>query len=98
MKPRLINVRLDPDYLRKVRVLRENGVALSSLVREAIDEQYAVLTRSAGQRDAVSIVTQLFERYPDPPTQTSRAYDVHDAQEAREAVRKKLTRKRRTAS
>ena len=37
MTSRLVNVRLDEERLRKAQTLRESGVALSDLVREAID-------------------------------------------------------------
>ena len=93
--PRLVNVRLDAERLRKVRLLRERGVALSALVREAIDAQYATLTRDAAPRDVKQLVAQLFDRHPDAPDDRPRDYDVHTAREARQAVRRRLARPRR---
>jgi hypothetical protein len=90
MKSRIINVRLDQEHIRKVRALREKGVVLSDLVREAIDEKYEALGEGGGRRDAAALVRSLFERYPDSAELPSREYDVHDAQEARAAVRRKL--------
>jgi hypothetical protein len=37
MSSRLVNVRLDEQRIRKTRKLRAGGIALSELVREAID-------------------------------------------------------------
>lgn len=82
---RLINVRLDADRLRKARRLREHGLVLSEVVREAIDERCRQLPAS-GRPDARAIVARLFDRYPDPPDLPPRGYDVHARREAREAV------------
>lgn len=51
MKKRLVNVRLDEEHLRKARMLRQSGVILSDLVREAIDTRFdAALVISAGPK------------------------------------------------
>ena len=94
MAGRLVNVRLDEERLRKARKLRERGVVLSDLVREAIDarfEEVAAARASAGGR---AIVARLFEEFPDPPDLAPRAYDVHDRRTARAAIRKSLRRRR----
>lgn len=93
MNPRLVNVRLDAERARKVRVLREHGIVLSSLVREAIDAEYAALTRAGEPVDASRLIEELFERYPDAPAGAAREYDVHTAREARAAIRKTLSRR-----
>ena len=74
---RLVNVRLDADRLRKARKLRDRGVALSDVVREAIDERFLQL-KSAPSGDVASIVRRIFEEYPDPPDLPPREYHVHD--------------------
>ena len=51
MSGTLFNVRLDPDRRRKVRALRARGIALSDVVRAAIDERFATLDPSATRRD-----------------------------------------------
>ena len=43
MSSRLVNVRLDAERLRKARKLRERGVRLSDVVREAIDKRFLQL-------------------------------------------------------
>lgn len=97
MDKRLINVRLDAGRLRKALALRQSGVALSDVVREAIDERYARL-RSASPPDAAAIVQRMFDEHPDPPDLPARDYDVHDRHAARMAIRKavrKVTAPRR---
>jgi hypothetical protein len=46
-----MNIRFDSERLRKVRALREQGVRLSDVVREAIDPRFLQL-RSERRRDA----------------------------------------------
>jgi hypothetical protein len=94
MGSRLINVRLDGERLRKAQTLRESGVTLSDVVREAIDERFAALDRSDSPRDVRTTVKRIFEEFPDPPDLASRGYDVHDRRAARVAIVRKLRRTR----
>jgi len=89
MSSRLVNVRLDPERLRKARTLRERGVSLSDVVREAIDERFQILQRR-GNPDVKILIRKLFEQYPDPPGLPPRGYDVHDRAAARRAILRKL--------
>jgi hypothetical protein len=90
MNSRLVNVRLDADRLRKVQTLRARGMALSDLVREAIDERFAELRRTESPSDIRTIVRRIFEQYPDPPDLPPRDYDVHDRHAARRAILRRL--------
>jgi hypothetical protein len=94
MSTRLVNVRLDEEHMKKVRRLRANGVILSELVRETIDQRYDQLVRSPRRRDAEAIMNGIYREYPDPPDLPHRNHDVHRSGEAREAVRRKLHDKR----
>ncbi|MEX2269954.1 MAG: hypothetical protein WD690_00695 [Vicinamibacterales bacterium] len=94
MGSRLVNVRLDENRVRKVETLRERGVSLSDVVREAIDERFAAIGRPESLRDVTAIVERIFDRYPDPPGQAPRRYDVHDRRAARSAILRKLRRAR----
>jgi len=95
MTARLINVRLDTERLRKASRLRERGIALSDLVREAIDARYGeVVARDEG-KSAGTILASILERFPDPADLLERTYDVHDATAARRAVRTRLASRRR---
>jgi hypothetical protein len=91
MSSRLVNVRLDEARLEKSRRLRERGIALSDVVREAIDERFADLERSESTLDVGTIVRAIFEQYPDPPDLAPRGYNVHDRRAARAAILRKLT-------
>jgi len=94
MTSKLVNVRLDEERLRKARTLRESGVALSDLVRGAIDERFDELVESGTGRDLTAVMARIFEQYPDPPDLPPRGYDVHDRNEARRAIIGKLRRVR----
>src|SRR5439155_3356375 len=92
MKSRLINVRLDADRLRKARKLRENGVVLSDLVREAIDSKFEALRTPDQPRRATRLLDELFTRYPDPPGLPPRAVDPRDRRAVQAVIRRKLSR------
>jgi hypothetical protein len=94
MGSQLINVRLDEERLRKARQLREHGVTLSDVVREAIDERFAALRRDGASRDVRRLIRDLFEQYPDDPGTAPRDYDVHDPAAARAALGRRLRRPR----
>jgi post-segregation antitoxin (ccd killing protein) len=95
MSSRLVNVRLDAERVRKAQTLRERGITLSDLVREAIDQRFLELRRPDWQPDVRAIVQRIFERYPDPLDLPSREYDVHDRRAARAAILRRLRRSRR---
>ncbi len=95
MKSRLVNVRLDADRLRKARALRKRGVALSDVVREAIDERYGQEQSSSSRTDAKAVIRRLFEEHPDPPDLPARGYDVHDRVASRRAIARSLNRRQR---
>jgi hypothetical protein len=95
MSSRLVNVRLDADRVRKAQTLRAHGVALSDVVREAIDERFAALRRSESALDVRMIVRRMFEQYPDPPDLPPRGYDVYDRRAARAAILRKVRTVRR---
>jgi hypothetical protein len=89
MDTRLVNVRLDRERLAKARRLREHGVTLSEVVREAIDQRHAQLGTAAA-RDIAALIERVFERFPDPPGLPPRSYDVHDRGVARRAIQRRL--------
>lgn len=95
MSSRLVNVRLDEEHYRRARKLREQGVTLSEVVREAIDERYEAIAKPTTAREATRILDRVFEQHPDPPDLPARTYDVHDRTQARDAIRRKLRRKPR---
>ena len=95
MSARLVNVRLDAERIRKAQTLRERGITLSDLVREAIDQRFLELRRAAAQPDVRTIIQRIHELYPDPADLPAREYDVHDRRAARGAILRRLRRTRR---
>jgi hypothetical protein len=93
MTSRLINVRLDSERFRKAQRLRERGIRLSDLVREAIDERFLRVC-SEPHPDVKTLIRRIFELYPDPPDLPPRGYDVHDRRAARQAILRKLRKTR----
>jgi hypothetical protein len=49
---------------------------------------------ASSRRNVEAIMKQIYEQYPDPPGLPPRDYDVHDRNEARASIRRKLRRKR----
>jgi hypothetical protein len=92
---RLINVRLDQERLRRARKLKQSGIALSDVVREAIDQRFEALRDREKPRDVEAIMMRLLEQYPDPPGLPPRPYDVADRKAARAAIVRKLARRAR---
>jgi hypothetical protein len=90
---RLVNVRLDTERVRKAQTLRERGIALSDVVREAIDERFLAL-RSESRPDVKAVIRRIFDQYPDPPDLPPREYDVHDRHAARKAILGKVRPRR----
>lgn len=92
MISRLVNVRLDEERIRKIQLLRERGIIVSDVVREAIDERFERLNSSRKARDVGNIIQRIFEQYPDPAGLRPRTYNVHDRKAARAAIVDKLRR------
>ena len=93
MSSHLVNVRLDSDRVRKVRTLRQCGIKLSDLVREAIDARFLRI-RNKSRADVKALIRRIFEQYPDPLSLPPRDYDVHDRRAARQAIVGRLRRGR----
>jgi hypothetical protein len=89
-KTRLLNVRLDDEHQRKARRLRERGITLADVVREAIDVRYEALASTRDARSATEVITHIFKDHPDPVDLPARDYDVHDRAAARAAIRRKV--------
>jgi len=92
MSSRLVNVRLDAERFRKAQELRQQGIVLSDLVREAIDLRYARAAYALSPATVTTVIERIFEQHPDPADLPPRDYDVHDGRAARAAIRRRLTR------
>lgn len=92
----LINVRVTPEDARRAAALRESGVPISRLVREAIRAEYE--RRRPGQRRgrrASRVMAEIYAALPDPPDLPPRRYDAADRVAVRNAISGRLRRKPR---
>ena len=90
----LVNVRLDADDARRVKALREAGIPLSPLVREAIRSEYE--RRIAAPQGAVApsaIIAAVIAALPDHEHDgNAPRVDATDRRAVRRHVRAKLRR------
>ena len=92
----LLNVRLSPDDARRAVELRKTGVKISLIVREAIRAEHdRRVTRPRARRATGAILSDIYAAHPDPPRVSRRGFDLRDRKAAREAILKKLHRRRR---
>jgi len=91
---RLVNVRLDERHLEKARRLRLKGIALSDVVRDAIDRQYDLIIDSPQNRDVDAIMREIYDLFPDAPGSETRQYSMSDRKAAKQAILRRLRRKR----
>jgi hypothetical protein len=83
----LLNVRLSPDDARRAAELREEGIQISDVVREAIRAEYLRRrSRKPRQRRPSLIVKEILAALPDPEGTPPRTVDSAD----RHAVRRHI--------
>ncbi len=91
----LLNVRLTPADARLAAALREEGVQISTLVREAIRSEHARRLGVPGRRmKPSSVVADILRSLPEPPDLGPRELDTTDRHAVQQHVRAKLARKR----
>ena len=92
---KLLNVRLGEDDARKVARLRQAGVQISRVVREAIRAEH---DRRIGRRETprhpAEIMAEIYAAYPDPPGLPARRVDLRDRRAVRRAVLARMRRRR----
>jgi hypothetical protein len=87
---RLVNVRLGADDAALVAALRQDGVELSSLVRDAIRQEYGRRRRRLRAGDVDALLAAIYARHPDPETSFASGPDVHDRRAFAEAVGRRV--------
>jgi hypothetical protein len=92
---KLLNVRLDPEDVRRVAALRRKGVEVSALVRIAIRDEYRRLCGNGRKRNARQILQEIFELYPEPADRTPADCNIHDRHAFAESVANHLRRRGR---
>jgi hypothetical protein len=91
----LLNVRLSSDDGRRVAELREDGIRISDVVREAIRAEY--LRRRPGQqggRRPSLVLKEILAALPDPADMPRRTVDPADRYAVRRHIVAKLNRRR----
>ncbi|HET8542052.1 MAG TPA: ribbon-helix-helix protein, CopG family [Anaeromyxobacter sp.] len=63
----LVNVKLQPEDVERVRALRESGVSLSGIVRAAIRAEYDRRVRPSATRRPSQVVAALLASIPAGP-------------------------------
>ncbi|MGD0769165.1 MAG: hypothetical protein ABSB42_13345 [Tepidisphaeraceae bacterium] len=90
---RLLTVRLSEQDAARVAELRERGIKISSLVREAIAKQSAPRAgRMKKPGDVKKVLGEIYSRYPDPPGTRASTVDLTDRNSVARAIRRRLTR------
>ena len=88
MGNRLLNVRLTAEDERLVNQLRERGVSMSELVRQALRD--AAQRVEASPCDPAEIEAEMLRLYPTPPGAKAAGPDASDRRALRDHIRKKL--------
>ncbi len=88
---RLLNVRLDADDARIAADLRQDGVQLSRIVREALRAAHATVRGPGRRRRRPSaIMADIYAQLPDPPDLAPARYDLRDRRSVRRAITKRI--------
>ncbi|HVR64209.1 MAG TPA: hypothetical protein VMU50_20055 [Polyangia bacterium] len=88
---RLLNVRLDDDVAQLVRRLRDRGVSISTIVRDAIRAEARSQVAKPFEPDAM--LAEMRARFPRPSgSPSSRKTDTADRRQAGRLIRGKLRR------
>jgi post-segregation antitoxin (ccd killing protein) len=90
---KLLNVRLNADDARLAAQLRDAGIEISRVVREAIRAEHG--RRAGRQRPRASeLMAAIYAAHPDPPGLRPRRHDARDRRGARRVIVRKLRRRR----
>jgi hypothetical protein len=91
----LLNVRLSADDARRAVELRKTGVQISRIVRDAIRAEHdRRVQRPRTRRRTEEILAEICAAHPDPPGTPRRTFDPRDRKAARQAILRKLRRRR----
>ncbi|HUO10830.1 MAG TPA: hypothetical protein VM008_21185 [Phycisphaerae bacterium] len=90
----LLNVRLNKELDKKIKALRKDGVAVSDLLRDAVNQAFARRAKKT-QKDRVSILEKVYAQYPPRYTSLGERYDLASRHQARAAMLETMLRKER---
>ena len=84
---KLINVRLGPEETAMAAELREEGVEMSSLVRDAIRSEYGKRLRP---QDVDALLAEIYARHPEPEGGAPPTIDILDRRAVREYIARRV--------
>jgi hypothetical protein len=87
---KLINVRLGPEETAMAAELREEGVEMSSLVRDAIRSEYGKRRRRLRPQDVDALLAEIYARHPEPEGATPPTIDILDRRAVREYIARRV--------
>ena len=92
---KLLNVRLAPEDARMAARLRQAGIPISRLVREAIRAGHARYASVRASRKRPSeIMTSIYREHPDPPGLPREPRDLRNRASVRRVIRRRLRPRR----
>ncbi len=91
---KLVNVRLSDEDAAKVADLRQQGVELSEVVREAVRARHLALRPPLRPGDVRPLLDAIYARHPLEVEQERSTVDTTDRRAVRQLVRKKLQGRR----
>lgn len=92
---KFLNVRLGPVDARLAAELRERGVQLSRIVREAIRAAHGQqVNPRATRRRPSAVVAAIYAEFPDPPGLARLCDDLRDRRSVRRAITARMRRTR----
>jgi len=89
---KLLNIRLDPEDVAKVRALRARGVKVSHLLREAIRAEYRLRAGVPRADEVEAALAAIYREHPIRADERQR-FDVHHRRRFRSAVRRHIRRR-----
>jgi post-segregation antitoxin (ccd killing protein) len=92
---KLLNVRLAPGDARMAARLRQAGIPISRLVREAIRAAHARhATARASRKRPSQIMANIYREQPDPPGLPRETRDLRNRASVRRVIRRRLRPRR----
>jgi post-segregation antitoxin (ccd killing protein) len=92
---KLLNVRLAPGDARMAARLRQAGIPISRLVREAIRAAHArYATARASRKRPSEIMANIYREQPDPPDLPRETRDLRNRASVRRVIRRRLRPRR----
>lgn len=91
---KLVNVRLSDEDAMRVADLRQHGVELSEVVREAVRARHLALRPPLRRQDVRTALSGIYARHPLAPELEAPAVDATDRRAVARHVRTKLRGRR----